>query len=205
MGKTAIYGGSFNPIHLGHLRLLSTCMQKLQIDKALLIPANLPPHKETHDLAENHHRLAMCRLAVSDIPGITVSDIEMTREGKSYTVYTMRKLRERYPQEKFYFIMGTDMFLSFDRWYEWKEILTYCDLCVSVRAENEFEALLAKKEALCRENPTLRTDFAHLVQSQSIEISSTAIRNMIKEGDPLAEKYLPQAVSAYMKENQLYV
>ncbi len=204
MGRTAIYGGSFNPIHLGHIRLLTVCKEALSIDQVLLIPAGTPPHKAAPDLAADHHRLAMCRLAVKDLPGITVSDMEMVREGKSYTVLTMRELKAKFPEEKFYFIMGTDMFLSFDRWYEWMEILSYCDLCVSVRAEAEYESLLQKKASLLRTYPELREDFAQIVHADSIEISSTEIRRMIREEDQAVTKFLSEDVLGYIKQKKLY-
>lgn len=204
MGTTAVFGGTFNPIHNGHLKLVCVCCDALGIEKAVLMPANVPPHKEAKKLASNEDRLNMCRLAVKDMPYITVSDMEMTAGGKSYTVLTMRRLKEKYPNEHFYFIMGTDMFLSFDRWYEWQEILEYCDLCVSIRKADEYDSLLAKKDALLAAYPALRKDFVHITQSDCIDISSTQLREMIRQNDPLLKEYLPKEVADYIYGHGLY-
>ena len=204
MGKTAIFGGTFNPIHTGHLRLCSVCCNKLGIEKAMLIPANVPPHKAAKQLAANEDRLAMCRLAVKDMPYVTVSDMEMTAGGKSYTILTMRRLKEEHPDEHYYFVMGTDMFLCFDRWYEWQEILNYCDLAVSVRKADEYEKILAKKEELFAAYPHLRRDCVHTVDADCIDISSTELRTMLEQNDLRLKEYLPDAVYAYIKEHGLY-
>ena len=112
--KTAIYGGSFNPPHLGHVSAVATVLSDLAPDRLLNIPDCIAPHKA---MAENtpsaEHRLEMCRLAFGDIPGAEISDMEIRREGKSYTATTVEELRELYPEDEICLVMGTDMFLSF--------------------------------------------------------------------------------------------
>lgn len=204
MGKTAIFGGTFNPVHSGHLKLIEVCCKALGIEKAVLIPANVPPHKIAKQLAPNADRLAMCQLAARSLPYLSVSDMELNAEGKSYTVLTMRRLRQAFPDEKFYFVMGTDMFLSFDRWYCWQEILDYCDICVSVRRENEYPGLERKRDELYAAYPDLRADCIHTVKADCIEISSTALREMLENGDSRAKQYLPEGVYDYIREHRLY-
>ncbi len=204
MGKTAILGGTFNPIHNGHLHLVNTCCKALGIEKAILMPANVPPHKAAKPLAANEDRLAMCQLAVKDYSYLSVSDMEMIEGGKSYTVLTMRRLKEMYPQEQLYFIMGTDMFLSFDRWYCWQEILDYCDLCVSVRRQDEYESLVQKSRKMYEQYPNLRRNCFHTIEADCIEISSTELRRMFLQNDPAVKDYLPKQVADYIKEHGLY-
>lgn len=204
MGKTAIFGGTFNPIHNGHLKLIEVCCKAMGIEKAVLIPANVPPHKATQQLAPNADRLAMCQIAAKALPCLSVSDMELNAEGKSYTVLTMRRLKQAFPDEKFYFVMGTDMFLSFDRWYHWQEILDYCDLCVSVRRKNEYPSLERKRDELYAACPGLRADCIHTVEADCIEISSTELRRMLADGNADAKRYLPAGVYDYIREHRLY-
>ena len=120
--KIGIYGGTFNPIHLGHMAAAKFAAEYLELDKLLLIPAGIPPHKAmAEDTALPEQRLAMTKLAAQspELAGVAeVSDIELRREGKSYTVDTLRALREQYPEDQLYLLMGTDMFLTLQYWRE---------------------------------------------------------------------------------------
>ncbi len=204
MRKTAVFGGSFDPVHNGHLRLISACCEALEADRALLIPANLPPHKQGRHLTRNEDRLAMCRIAARELPFAEVSDIEINSGGKSYTVYTMERLKELYPQDTFFFVMGTDMFLCFDKWYQWKRILSLCSLAVSGRKEADFALIQQKAEQMRKDYPFLKRDFVHLVPSACIDISSTQLRRMLSCGEESAERYLPAGVYAYIVKRGLY-
>ena len=115
--KTGIYGGTFNPIHNGHLHIVEEFRRGLGLDRVLLIPTRVPPHKAAPDLASAGERFAMCRLAAQGKPWLELSDIEMRREGKSYTAETLEELSALYPQDQFYLLMGEDMFLTLGRWY----------------------------------------------------------------------------------------
>ena len=118
MAKIGIYGGTFNPIHHGHLHILRQFMEQLSLNRAILIPDRVPPHKPAHDMAPAEDRLAMCRLAVKDMEGVTVSDMEMKRQGKSYTADTLRELKIQFPEDELFLLMGEDMFLTVDHWYQ---------------------------------------------------------------------------------------
>ena len=122
--RTGIYGGTFNPIHLAHVHLVRAFIEQLSLNRVLLIPTGQPPHKAAAALACNADRLAMCRLAAAEISEcpVEVSDIEMRRAGKSYTADTLTALRGQYPQDDFYLLMGEDMFLTVERWYEPEKI-----------------------------------------------------------------------------------
>ena len=114
----AIYGGSFNPPHLGHAEAAYTVCEELRPDRFLIIPDNIPPHKDMEEGCPTaEQRLELCRLAFADVPGAEVSDMEIRREGRSYTAETVRELRERWPDEELILVVGTDMLLCFDDWY----------------------------------------------------------------------------------------
>ena len=119
MMRIGIMGGTFNPPHNGHLHAAQQAVKALQFDRLLLIPDNIPPHKTMPEhSATSMQRLEMTRCMAEEIPHAQVTDMELTRGGRSYTVDTLRRLKETYPDSILYFIMGTDMLLSFDRWRE---------------------------------------------------------------------------------------
>ena len=136
--KTAIYGGSFNPPHLGHVSAARTVYEQLQPDRFLIIPTNIPPHK---DIAQGSptsvERLELCHLAFEEIPGAEVSDLEISREGRSYSADTVELLRRQYPEDTFYLVVGSDMFLSFCTWYKFQYLLENCVLTVLSREEDD--------------------------------------------------------------------
>ena len=129
--KTGIYGGTFNPIHNGHLHIVEEFRRGLGLDRVLLIPTRVPPHKAAPDLASAGERFAMCRLAAQGKPWLELSDIEMRREGKSYTAETLEELSVLYPQDQFYLLMGEDMFLTLGRWYRPETIFSLASVCTT--------------------------------------------------------------------------
>ena len=147
--KIGIYGGSFNPPHLGHMAAAESAAKYLGLDELLLIPAGIPPHKAlSADAAGKEHRLAMTRLMGEQIAldtgiTVTVSDMEVAREGKSYSVDTVREIHEQRPNDELWLLMGTDMFLSFQNWYKPEEILRHAGLCAFGRTEKDGETLFA--------------------------------------------------------------
>ena len=122
--RIVVYGGSFNPPHLGHVEAARTVSAELAPDKFLIIPTNVSPHKMLAEGSpEPRARLEMCRLAFAGIPGAEISDMEMQREGKSYTAQTVEELRRSYPDDELFLVMGTDMLLSFESWYRFEYLL----------------------------------------------------------------------------------
>lgn len=150
MARIGIYGGSFNPPHLGHIFAARKARQLLGLDKILLIPAAIPPHKAVAEGSpDGETRLALTQLAIAGETGMEVSRIELDRPGPSYTVDTLRELRESYPQDELYLLMGTDMFLSFFQWREPEAIAALAvPVCMArVRADAALSAqLLAQQE-----------------------------------------------------------
>ena len=147
--RIAIYGGSFNPPHLGHMEAARTVAAELAPDKLLIIPDNIPPHKEVEPGCPTaEERLELCRLAFRDVPGAEVSDMEIRRQGKSYTAHTVQELRKQYPEDELCLVVGSDMFLSFEEWYEFRYLLGECTLAVISREEDDLDALRAHRDHL---------------------------------------------------------
>ncbi len=194
--KIGIYGGSFNPPHIGHIRAAAFAMEKLGFDKLLLIPAGQAPHKTLPAGSPTpQQRLELVRLAAAELPGVEVSDMEICRQGKSYTYQTVEALREMYPDSRLTLLMGTDMYLSFHTWRSPQRITQICDLAVFYRGEKgEREKLLA-----CREEMGIA---AQLLENPVTEISSTQVRRMLRLG--CAGEHLSPAVLDYIRENRLY-
>ncbi len=198
--RTGIYGGSFNPVHLGHRRLADYMCRTLQLDRCLIIPAYVSPFKVNNAaVVESGHRLQMCRLAF-DAPQYAVSDIEIAAQNTSYTVQTLSKLKELYPDDTFFLIIGSDMLLSFDKWHRWQDILKLCTLCaVSRCGEYTEQELTDFAESVLRKEGNVG-----IYPFEPLEISSTVIRAKIAAREDTSA-FLHPAVAQYIRENNLYI
>ena len=175
--RIAIYGGSFNPPHLGHAEAAWTVYEELKPDIFLIVPDNIPPHKELEEGDPSaDQRLELCRLAFGDIPNVVISDIETSREGKSYTADTVRLLREQYPEDELNLVLGTDMLLCFDEWYQFEYLLQECRLLVLAREDGREQELMDKIRELETEHGARVTLLSHT----PLEMSSSEIRKRVK-------------------------
>ncbi|MDR2654569.1 MAG: nicotinate (nicotinamide) nucleotide adenylyltransferase [Oscillospiraceae bacterium] len=198
--RLGIFGGTFNPIHKGHLRLAENFKNLLSLDKILLIPANIPPHKQAPDLAEGVDRLNMCLLAARDYPFIEVSDMELRREGASYTIDTLEALRRIYPDGEFFLILGGDMFLGFDAWHRFEEIIKNAAVCAAARRDKDCGELAAQRRKL----EALGANII-ISEAKAFEISSTEIRNAFRaRNSGFFSIYLPGNVKKYCECLYLY-
>lgn len=151
--KIVLYGGSFNPPHLGHAAAARTVSELLRPDLFLVVPDATPPHKELEEGSPSiEARLALCRLAFRDFPNVQVLDITRERRGRCYSADTVTALRGQYPDDELIFLLGTDMFLSFEEWYRYEYLLSQCALAVLPREDDERPALEAQAEKLRREH-----------------------------------------------------
>ena len=195
--KTAIYGGTFNPPHLGHTHVIEEVIAAIRPDRFLVIPAAIPPHKE---IAENspsfEPRMEMCRLAFSGIPGVEISDMESRREGKSYTVDTLRQLKKEYGEDTdFYLVIGTDQLLALRTWYCFRDLLRLCTPVVVPRDSEHTEELRREADSLAAEfNASLI-----LLDCAPLAVSSTQVRS-----DPEGSSFLCPAVRDYIRNNGFY-
>ena len=198
MKRIGIYGGTFNPPHVGHLRAAQYALQTLQLEEILVIPSFISPHKKLPDGSGTpQQRLEMTGLCFCQ-PGFTVSDIELSRGGTSYTYQTAEALREQYPDAELVLLMGTDMFLSFLNWVEPQKILNCVSLGVFYRGEKGEIDSVAKQKA---EIEALGAK-VYLLENPVTEISSTDLRRMLVFG--CAGDHLTEAVLSYIQKAGLY-
>ncbi|MBQ8920739.1 MAG: nicotinate (nicotinamide) nucleotide adenylyltransferase [Oscillospiraceae bacterium] len=200
MQRLGLFGGSFNPIHLGHLHLVKAVKRGMKLDGILLMPAGTAPHKSTAEYADAAHRLAMCRLAAEAYPWMTVSDYEIRKEGKSYTVETLRALTQMQPDTEWTLLIGSDMLLSFDAWREWQEILRMAGICAVSRETGDLPALREKAKALKQQVPGAEI---RILRAAAFPVSSTEIREKIRNGADCS-CVLPENVVQYIRNNHLY-
>ncbi len=197
--KLGIFGGTFNPVHSGHIELVRHFAVLAELDRVLLIPTKIPPHKVSPDLLDGETRLEMCALAVKDEDKIEVSDIELRRDGHSYTIDTLKELERLYEDAELYLIMGADMLLCLDSWRDYKGILERCVICAAARNESTVHQLKEKAKAL--EIPDNRIIIS---DERIMTVSSTQIRGNIKRGDSI-NGLVPETVAKYIADNRLYI
>lgn len=200
MLRVGIYGGSFSPVHNGHVRAVRAFMEQMQLDFVYVIPTYLPPHKSQDGVADASHRFRMCELAFGDVDGVVVSDIEIRRGGKSYTVETLRELYGE--DRRLFLLMGTDMMLTLGNWYCADEIFR---LCYPVYMRRETDDSLNEK--IVEKISQYLRDYGKVVRrivEDPIETSSTEIRAMVKEGRDISS-LVPSKVVEYIRENRLYL
>jgi nicotinate-nucleotide adenylyltransferase len=211
--RVGILGGSFNPVHIGHLRVAEEVREGLTLDRILFVPASLPPHKVGRNLAAPEHRLAMVRLAVRGNRYFTASDLELARPGRSYSVDTLRSLQQAHPSWELFFILGVDAFAEIDTWKEYETLFHLADFVVVSRPGFPAENLLAILPVAAREHfwyaadrSTLHHRSGHRVRLRTVtalDISATAIRERVARGESI--RYLvPDAVERYIRTHNLY-
>ncbi|OQX80240.1 MAG: hypothetical protein B6D56_05440 [Candidatus Omnitrophica bacterium 4484_70.1] len=216
--KIGILGGTFNPPHIGHLILAQEILFKLRLDKIFFVPANIPPHKNK-ELTPAYHRINMIKLAIKENNKFEVLDWEIKRGGISYTVDTLRELKNAFPKDELYLIIGSDLANDFSNWKDYKEIFRLAKVVVALREGSPLkekdksiplEEYLEKntKEDIIlvrRENPNLSSPLTKfiLVEVIQIKISSSLIRSLIKR--QMSVRYLlSEEVEKYIKEKRLY-
>ena len=202
--RVGLFGGSFNPIHNGHLHLARSVKEECGLEQVLLMPTGTPPHKSAAEYADAHHRLAMCRLAAAPYDWMTVSDDEIKKNGKSYTVETLRDLHQQRPDVQWTLMIGSDMLMTFDSWYCWQEILSLADVCAVSRNGADAPFLRQKAWALSlAAGLPLTEPRIRVLSVPPFPISSTQIRAKVQKNENCS-CLLPENVVQYMDENGLY-
>ncbi len=199
MLRVGIYGGAFAPIHVGHVAAAKAFMEQMWLDVLFVIPTGISPHKQMSAGASNADRLEMCRRAFEGIEGVIVSDIEIRREGASYTVDTLRELAD--DDRRLFMLCGTDMILTLDTWHEPDEIFRLA-YPVYIRRESD-ESL---DERLIEKVTEYRNKYGKNVvkiKAPAIEVSSSDIRKRIADGEDFSS-LVPEAVADYIREKGLY-
>jgi nicotinate-nucleotide adenylyltransferase len=198
MRRLGILGGTFDPIHHGHLVAAEEAHHQLQLDQVLFVPAGMPPHKPSRPISPAHHRLRMVELAIAGKPYLAISRIDVDRAGPCYTVDTLDLLRAEWgPEPTFFFIEGADSLADILTWYQPQRLIERCELAVVERPGVELDLPRLENHL-----PGL-TARIHWVQMPRLEISSSDLRARVRAGRPIA--YLvPAAVEAYIREQGLY-
>ncbi|GAX44741.1 nicotinate-nucleotide adenylyltransferase [Tolypothrix sp. NIES-4075] len=202
MRSIAIFGGTFDPVHWGHLILAETALHQVPLEYVIWVPSLNPPHKQATSF---EHRVEMLQLAIKDNPSFTISLVEVNRSGTSYAIDTLLELSTFYPNTHWYWILGLDTFQSLPRWYRGRELVQMCDLLVAPRlvgGEN-----IAQSELICKQVQQLQkqsyTISWQLLHIPLVGLSSTIIRQMC--GVRQSIRYLvPESVRSYIAAQNLY-
>ena len=197
--RIGIYGGTFAPLHRGHVAAAEAFLAQMELDLLYVIPAGIPPHKQIDASDDPAHRLAMCERAFAGKRNVIVSDMEIRRAGKSYTVDTLRALAGE--DRRLFLLMGTDMMLTLDEWREPEEIFRLC-YPIYIRREQDpiLEQRIITKNQLYLEK---YGKIARRLMADVIELSSTEIRERVRGGAPI-DDLVPETVADYIRENKLY-
>lgn len=199
MKKIGIMGGTFDPVHMGHLFVANEVLNIYGLDEIIFIPAGNPPHKRG-TAACSYDRYIMTQLATLSNDRFTVSDIEIKKEEKSYTLKTMLEFKQIYPKAEFYFITGTDAVIDLPSWHNPGELLKICRFIAVLRPGNSLEDAKTKIEEINRKY----NGHIELYQAPMLQISSTDIRSRFKNG--MSARYLlPESVEQYILKHRLYL
>ncbi len=198
MKKMGLFGGSFDPIHKGHVSMALRLAQAMELDGVVLMPTFVPPHKIRENMASAEHRLAMCRLAAKEHPLLTVSDLELRRGGASFTVDTLTALCEQHPDTQWYLLVGADMFTTLRTWHRFADIAEMAVLCTIAREGTDTAKLTEYAAALTADGIRCYVD-EHPVEPYS----STHVRQRIAAGENVAD-LVGEAVERYIRDNGLY-
>jgi nicotinate-nucleotide adenylyltransferase len=210
VARTAVFGGSFNPIHLGHLLMADEMLERLALDRVVFVPAAAPPHKPATLLAPAEHRYEMVRLAVAGHPGFEVSDIELRRRGPSFTVDTLEALART--GDELFLLVGSETFLDLLSWRQPRRIVELARLVVVPRTGSAFDPEGAAAQKVLREigaerfvgpDDTLTPVTVVIVHAVSLPISSSDLRARARRGRSLDYR-MPDAVVAYIRQHRLY-
>ena len=200
--KLGLFGGSFDPIHTGHIRPVQEARLQLGLDQVIFLPTAVPPHKPGRQFAPPHARFAMVELALLREEGLRVSPIELTPEQPCYTIETLRHFRRHEPDAELYLLVGSDGFAELNTWREWTDIVRLSQLAVLTRPGR----LLADiREHLPTEVAELTTSGrVHFVRNEAVDVSATKIRKQLAERGELPAGAVPELVLEYIQKYSLY-
>lgn len=200
MADIGIMGGTFDPIHNGHLMLGRQAYQEYELDEIWFMPSGTPPHKKDHTITDVGNRCEMVRLAIEKTPYFKLSEFEIHRSGNTYTAETLRLLKEAYPEHRFYFIIGADSLYQLESWYHPREVMEQVTLLVAGREYPHAPCSLNAQIAYLSQR--YGADIRRL-HGDEVDISSSELRRMVSEKKHVY-KYLPPVVEAYIEQHHLY-
>lgn len=195
--RIGIYGGSFNPVHNGHIHLAESAAATLNLDRVYLVPSKISPHRSSDEYASGEDRQEMLRLACEGNEKLFPCDYELINDRKSYTIYTVREFRRKFPDDELFLLMGSDMLMCFEQWNSFEEILEEVTLAVVSRTDGDFHMLEEKAEKLRKYGEII------ICPVEPLEMSSSEIRKKIAENKKIS-CYLNENVVQYIVLRNLY-
>jgi nicotinate-nucleotide adenylyltransferase len=197
--KIGIMGGTFNPVHSGHIAFVRAFIDQIALDLCYIIPARRSPFRMNEPLAEDMHRLNMLQLAFEAIPCTIVSDIEIKREGLSFTIDTVKDIQSQYPEAELFLLIGEDQAHRFKEWKQWEDLLSRTQLCIVQRTEQADlqELILQLIDGLTVKMPLI-------LKSPLFHVSSTLIRESMSSNQSISG-YVPESVEEYIHTHKLYI
>ena len=200
MNRIGVFGGTFDPLHNGHIAVAEAAAADLSLDYVYLMPNNIQPFKQDREITANAHRLNMLRLAAAEIPAIRISTIELDREKVSYTYDSVQYLKKVHPDSELVFIMGADSLMSIERWYRGQDLLKSCSFAAGFRPGCDSSRFSEKmKQLKDRYGATI-----YRLDNMEIPISSTEIKEKLRSGCSI-RGLVPDAVERYIDEHGLYI
>lgn len=200
MKRIGIMGGTFDPVHNGHLLLGKQAYHEYGLDEIWYMPSHIPPHKKDHHIADSDDRIAMLRLALKDLPYCVVSEFEMKREGTTYTAHTLALLREEFPNHHFFFIIGADSLYQIEQWYHPEQVMKSATLLASVREYEDTGRTFSQQIEYLKEKYGADVRPLH---NEEMDIASADIRKRVQEGKDISND-VPEAVKEYIDSHGLY-
>jgi nicotinate-nucleotide adenylyltransferase len=213
--RIGLFGGTFNPVHSGHLKAAEIVQKRFLLDKILFIPSYIPPHKDTAEIATPSHRLKMVETALRGFSHFIPCSIEIDAEEKSYSIITINRIKKLYPKSWIFFILGIDAFLEVDTWKDYEQLLEQCFFVVISRpgylleeAKKTLEGKYREKMCMLAKSESVKDEMLlsfriFLLPIDALDIASTEIRGRIKRGDSI-KGMVSERVEAYIRENRLY-
>ena len=195
--RIGIYGGSFNPVHNGHIHLALTAVSELELDRLYLVPSKISPHRSSAEYVPEEDRLEMLRRACRVSDRLEVCDYELRSDRGSYTIFTVEEFRRRFPDDELFLLVGSDMLMIFETWNRFADILRECTLAVVSRCEGDIPELERKAEELRRYGNIV------ICRAEAVEVSSTDIRKKIAKNQKYS-CYLDKNVVQYIRLKKLY-
>jgi nicotinate-nucleotide adenylyltransferase len=213
--RIGLLGGTFNPVHKGHIRAAEEVRRRFGLSRVLFIPSYIPPHKQTADIASPEDRFAMVKLALRSHPGMEASPVEIEAREKSYSIITLNKLKAAYADASIFFIVGVDAFLEIMTWKSYREVLEQCRFIVTSRpgfelakAREALPAEYAGEIGECSRPGPVGDDILarfriYLLPIKALDISSSEIRRRVRAGKPI-RGIVPGPVEEYIRSHRLY-
>lgn len=200
VNKIGLFGGTFNPIHNGHIHIAHAFMQQIHLDNLIFIPAGEPYHKKSTEVSALQ-RLAMVKLATAEFPYFSVSDCDITRQGNTYTFDTIKIFKKKFPHSQLWWLLGSDSLEKLHTWYRWQDLVQYIHIAVAMRAGHSLKNI--SKQLYTWLHESLDNGRVVILQTPLLDISSTTVRQMAQMQENI-DQFVPIQVVNYIKQNNLY-